>query len=177
MVSSYTDMLDEVLPRKHSMSLIQWLHCKDNPCLQYQIQLALFWCWEHSRRWLTLLFFQVPLSVFLRSHTGVCCMMYFVILLLHLSEGFCKDNVCCTTRVYEDIVNQEPFDNTWYDHDIIVRVILKLKVFLQKCDWYMRPFRLDEGSLYFDKLHPSLCFLLLLLIGWFRAWTAYDWEH
>jgi hypothetical protein len=41
---------------------------------------------------------------------GVCCIMYFFILLLHLSEGFCEDNVCCTTRVYEDIVNQEPFD-------------------------------------------------------------------
>jgi hypothetical protein len=43
---------------------------------------------------------------------GVCCIMYFVILLLHLPEGFCKDNVCCTTNVYEDIVNQEHFDNT-----------------------------------------------------------------
>jgi hypothetical protein len=36
---------------------------------------------------------------------GVRCIMYFVILFLHLPEGFCEDNVCCTTRVYEDIVN------------------------------------------------------------------------
>jgi hypothetical protein len=47
-----------------------------------------------------------------KATQGVCWIMYFVILLLHLFEGFCEDNVCCTTRIYEDIVNQEPFDNT-----------------------------------------------------------------
>jgi hypothetical protein len=64
-------------------------------------------------------------------------------------------------------VNQEPFDNTRYDHGIIVRVILELNVFLRKGDWYMRPFGLDGGSLHSDMLYPSLCFLLLFLIGWF----------
>jgi hypothetical protein len=38
--------------------------------------------------------------------------MYFVILLLYLSEGFCKDNVCCTTHVYDDIAYQEPVNDT-----------------------------------------------------------------
>ena len=31
---------------------------------------------------------------------GMCCIMYLVILLLHLPEGFCKDDVCCTACVY-----------------------------------------------------------------------------
>jgi hypothetical protein len=34
-------------------------------------------------------------------------------------------------------VNQKPFDNTRYDHCIIMGVILELKVFLGECDWYM----------------------------------------
>ena len=38
----------------------------------------------------------------------VGCIMYFVILFLHLSKGFCKDNVCCTIGVYKDIVYQDP---------------------------------------------------------------------
>jgi hypothetical protein len=28
-----------------------------------------------------------------------------------------------------------------------------------------------------NMLHSSLCFLLLLLVGWFWAWTTCDWEH
>jgi hypothetical protein len=66
-------------------------------------------------------------------------------------------------------VNQEPFDDTCYDHGIIVRVILKLKVFLIKSNRYMGPFGLDEGYLYSNMLYSFLCFLLLLLIGWFEA--------
>jgi hypothetical protein len=46
-------------------------------------------------------------------------------------------------------------------------VILELKVFLRKCNCYMRPFGLDEGSLHPDMLYLSLCVLLLLLVGWF----------
>jgi hypothetical protein len=52
---------------------------------------------------------------------GVCCVMYLVILLLHLPENFCKDDICCTVCVYKDIVNQKPLDNTRYNHCIIVR--------------------------------------------------------
>jgi hypothetical protein len=66
-------------------------------------------------------------------------------------------------------VDQEPFNGTGYDHGIIVGIILKLKVLLRKCNRYMRPFRLDVGSLYSDMLYPSLCFLLLLLVSWFEA--------
>jgi hypothetical protein len=50
-----------------------------------------------------------------------------------------------------------------------VRIILELKVFLGEYDWYMRPLGLDEGSLHSNMLYPSLCFLLLLLIDWFRT--------
>jgi hypothetical protein len=66
-------------------------------------------------------------------------------------------------------VDQKPLDDTRYDHCIIVGIILELKVFLGEGDWYMRPLGLDEGSLHFNMLYPSLCFLLLLLVGWFRT--------
>ena len=42
----------------------------------------------------------------------VCCIVYLIVLLLHLFEGFCKDDICCTARVYEDIMNKEPFNDT-----------------------------------------------------------------
>jgi hypothetical protein len=70
----------------------------------------------------------------LEATKGVCCVMYIVILLLHLPESFCKDDVCCTACVYKDIVNQEPPDDTRYNHCIIVRIILELKVFLGEGD-------------------------------------------
>jgi hypothetical protein len=44
-------------------------------------------------------------------------------------------------------------------------VILEVKVFLRECDWYMRPFEFDEGSLHSNMLYPSLCFFLLLLLA------------
>jgi hypothetical protein len=65
-------------------------------------------------------------------------------------------------------VHQEPLDDTRYDHCIIMRIVLELKVFLGEGDWYMRPLRLDEGSLHSNMLYPSLCLLLLLLISWFQ---------
>jgi hypothetical protein len=66
-------------------------------------------------------------------------------------------------------MDQKSFNDTIYDHGFIVGIILKLKILLRKCDRHMRPFRLDVGSLYSDMLYPSLCFLLLLLVGWFEA--------
>jgi hypothetical protein len=77
----------------------------------------------------------------------VCCIMYLVIWLLHLPESLCKDDIRCTACVHHDIVNQKFLDNTRYDHCIVVRIILKLKVFLRESDWNVRPFGLDEGSL------------------------------
>jgi hypothetical protein len=68
---------------------------------------------------------------------GMCCIMYLIILLLHLPEGFCKDDICCTACVYKDIVIQKPFDNTRYDHCINMGVILELKVLLREGDWYV----------------------------------------
>jgi hypothetical protein len=40
---------------------------------------------------------------------GVCCIRNFVILLLHLPQGFCEDDIYYTTCVYKDIVNQKSF--------------------------------------------------------------------
>jgi hypothetical protein len=76
--------------------------------------------------------------------------MYLVILLLHLHESLCKDDIRCTACVYQDIVDQKSLDDIRYDHCIVVRIILKLEVFLREGDWNMRPFGLDEGS-----LHPQ----------------------
>jgi hypothetical protein len=53
--------------------------------------------------------------------------MYLVILHLHLPESFQKYDVCCTACVYKDIVNQEPLDDTRYNHCTIVRIILELR--------------------------------------------------
>jgi hypothetical protein len=93
--------------------------------------------------------------------------MYLVILLMQLPKSFYKDGICCTAYVHKDVVNQKHLDDTKYNHCIIVRIILELKVFLGEGDWYMRPLGLDEGSLHSNMLYPSLSFLLLLLIGWF----------
>ena len=40
---------------------------------------------------------------------GVCCIMYLVILFLHLPESLRKDNVCCTTvgDLFSNAMNQE----------------------------------------------------------------------
>jgi hypothetical protein len=135
-----------------------------------------------SRTWCNQL---LPLYVIIWALCGdvrlcICCVRELLILArTWFAFGLPSKTGCdnCTTRVYKDIVYQEPFNDTWYDHDIIIRVILKLKVFLRKCNGHMRSFGLDEGSLYSNMLYSSMCFLLLLLIGWFRAWTTCDWEH
>jgi hypothetical protein len=95
--------------------------------------------------------------------------MYLIILLLHLPESFCKDNICCTTCVYKDIIYQKPLDDTRYNHCIIMRIILELKVLLREGDWYVSPLGLDEGSLYSNMLYPSLCLFLQLLVSWLRT--------
>jgi hypothetical protein len=46
-----------------------------------------------------------------------------------------------------------------------MRVILELKVLLGEGDWDVGLFGLDEGSLHPNMLHPSLRFLLLLLVS------------
>jgi hypothetical protein len=100
---------------------------------------------------------------------GVCCIMYLVSWLLHLPKSLCEDDICRTARVHYDIVDQKSVDDTIYDHCIVVGIIHELKVFLGEGDWYVRPFGLDEGSLHSNMLYPSMCFFLLLLVGWFRT--------
>jgi hypothetical protein len=99
----------------------------------------------------------------------VCCTMYLVLWLLHLPESLCKDDICCTACVYYDIVDEKPLDNTRYYHCIVVRIILKLKVFLREDNWNMRPLGPDEWSLHSNMLYPSLRFFLLFPFGWFKT--------
>jgi hypothetical protein len=95
----------------------------------------------------------------------VCCIMYLVIQLLHLSESLHENDIRCAACVHQDIVDQKSLDDTRYDHCIIVGIILELKVLLGEGDWYVRPFGLNEGSLYSNMLYPSLCYFLLPLVG------------
>jgi hypothetical protein len=95
--------------------------------------------------------------------------MYLVIRLLHLLESLHENDVRCIACDHQDIMDQKSLDDTRYDHCIVVRIILKLKVFLREGNWYVRPFGPDEGSLHINMLYPSLCFLLLFLVGWFRT--------
>jgi hypothetical protein len=67
----------------------------------------------------------------------------------------------------QNIVDQKSLDDTRYNHSIIVRVILELKLLLGEGDWDVGPFSLDEGSLHPNMLHSSLSLLLLLLVGRF----------
>jgi hypothetical protein len=85
---------------------------------------------------------------------------------LHLSEGLSKYDIRCTACVNQNIMDQKSLDDTRYDHSIIVRVILELKVLLGEGDWDVRPFGLDEGSLHPNVMQPSLRFFLLLLVSW-----------
>ena len=85
---------------------------------------------------------------------------------LHLSESLCKYDVCCTACVNQNIMDHKSLDDTRYNHDIIVRIVFKLKILLGEGDWDVRPLGSDEGSLHPYMLHSSLCFLLLLLVSW-----------
>jgi hypothetical protein len=92
--------------------------------------------------------------------------MNVIFWLLHLSEGLSKYDIRCTTCINQNIMDEKTLDDTRYDHSIIVGVILELKILLGEGDWDVGPFGLDEGSLHPNMLHPSLCFFLLLLVGW-----------
>jgi hypothetical protein len=91
--------------------------------------------------------------------------MNLVFWLLHLSEGLSKYDIRCTACVNQNIMDQKSLDDTRYDHSIIVTVIFELKVLLGEGDWDVGPFGLDEGSLHPNMLHPSMRFLLLLLVS------------
>jgi hypothetical protein len=84
-----------------------------------------------------------------------------------MSKGLSKYDIHCTACVNQKIMDQKSLDDTRYDHSIIMRVIFKLKVLMGEGDWNVGPLRLDEASLHSNMLHPSLHFLLLLLVGWF----------
>jgi hypothetical protein len=62
----------------------------------------------------------------------------------------------------------QTFYGTRYHHDIIMRLILKLKVLLRECDLDIRPLRFDKGPLDSYILHSSSS-LLLLLVAWLEA--------
>jgi hypothetical protein len=70
----------------------------------------------------------------------VCSIMNLVLWLLHLSEGLSKYDICCTACINQNIVDQKSLDDTRYNHSIIVRVILELKVLLGEGDWDVGPF-------------------------------------
>jgi hypothetical protein len=42
-------------------------------------------------------------------------------------------------------VDQKSLDDTRYDHCVIVRIILKLTVFLREGNWNVRPLGFDEA--------------------------------
>jgi hypothetical protein len=66
--------------------------------------------------------------------------MNLVLWLLHLSEGLSKYDVSCTACINQNIVDQKSLDDTRYDHSIIMRIILELKVLLGEGDWDVGPF-------------------------------------
>jgi hypothetical protein len=66
--------------------------------------------------------------------------MNLVLWLLQLSEGLSKYDVSCTAFINQNIVDEKSLDDTRYDHNIILRIILELKVLLGECDWDVEPF-------------------------------------
>jgi predicted nucleic acid-binding Zn ribbon protein len=92
--------------------------------------------------------------------------MNLVLWFLHLSKSFCKYDVGCTACVNENIVDQKSLDDTRYNHSVVVRIVLELKILLGEGDWDVGPLGPDEGSLHPNMLHSSLRFLLLLFVGW-----------
>jgi hypothetical protein len=81
-----------------------------------------------------------------------------------MAQGHISLSTAC---INQNIVDQKSLDDTRYDHNIIMTVILELKVLLGEGDWDVRPFWLDEGSLHPNMMYPSLSLLLLLLVGRF----------
>jgi hypothetical protein len=70
----------------------------------------------------------------------MCSIMNLVLWLLHLSEGLSKYDVSCSACINQNIVDQKSLDDTRYDHSIIMRIILELKVLLREGDWDVGPF-------------------------------------
>jgi hypothetical protein len=68
-------------------------------------------------------------------------------------------------------MDQKPHDDTRYDHNIIVGVILELKILLEKVIGMWDHLDLMKGPCT-PTCCTLLCFFLLLLVGWFWAWTA-----
>jgi hypothetical protein len=57
-----------------------------------------------------------------------------------MSDGLSKYDIRCTACINQDIVDQKSLDDTRYNHSIIMRVILELKVLLGEVDWDVGPF-------------------------------------
>jgi hypothetical protein len=70
----------------------------------------------------------------------VCSIMNFILWLLHLSEGLSEYDVSCTACINQNIVDQKSLNDTRYDHSIIMRIILELKVLLGEGNWDVGPF-------------------------------------
>jgi hypothetical protein len=70
----------------------------------------------------------------------VCSIVNLVLWLLHVCEGLSKYDIRCTAYINQNIVDQKSLDDTRYDHSIIMRVILELKVLLGEGDWDVGPF-------------------------------------
>jgi hypothetical protein len=85
----------------------------------------------------------------------VCCIMYLVIWLLHLPESLCKDDICCTACVHQDIMDQKSLDDTRYDLCIVMRIILKLKVFLK-----LKGPCISHAALFSELLFSASCYLV-----------------
>jgi hypothetical protein len=153
-------MLDAPQLQRHSMFLYQQLHYRDIPYLLCQIQLTEFLCCVCSRMCLALIFYLVLLFAFPRSHIDGVLHLVSVICFLHLSECFSKDDVCRTNHIYEDIVNQEAFYDTRYNHGIIMWVIFQLKVLMGEGDWNMRPFRSKIETLHSNITMALECLFL-----------------
>jgi hypothetical protein len=70
----------------------------------------------------------------------MCSIVNLIFWLLHLSEGLSKYDICSTACINQNIVDQKTLDDTRYNHSIIVRIVLELKILLGEGDWDVRPF-------------------------------------
>jgi hypothetical protein len=74
-------------------------------------------------------------------------------------------------------VHEKTLNDTRYDHNIIVWIILGLKILLGEGNWNMIPFGLDDGPWTPNMLHPSLSFFHLSLVAWFEASSSLKEEN